>query len=378
MNAPQIPLEVFRKMVATLPPDQLARIPAEKLPDQIPLELIEEAPPESARTLETLILRHQSWVVQVREKLRQRLGPVAHGAWQLSHRPLREFALNRLYKQLQRYARLKRGHRQQPRLEADIALYDTLRDLEDLAIETEGELRRIEDYRAQLKHLRLDEAELDTIVRETRRDLYRLARLHCKVLGRYHLERLEIATRIMADYHRRIEAQSAERERLLAQQRLLRHQLEAAQPGERDAHRFRQGLRQTLLEINQRLHQLAVPLGENELEEWLDVLVSVAIRPALRRRHASLYAQAEKHLVYLMRHYLTSHDGQAAAQERNPFLPISPERVMSFETRSTAFLLDYFRNRERHASASLCAPRAEQQAELERLRKLLLKDIRLH
>ncbi len=373
-KARQIPLAEFRKMITRIPSGELAKMPPETLPDNIPLDLIQNAPPDIAATIETLIFQRQSSVMHNLNRLRDSLGADATEAYDMASLPRITPAIRTLLEKLREIQRRLRDDNQD---ETPLSPQEALEALEALG----GIANDVGDYYHKLlaarkslrgvRHRRDD--ELLAFLKKIDGKLRRRCALHRNVLDQYHSQKLLATVQVMRDYRDRIQAHadelsahSARRQQL--EQRLLDAERKVRRfPANSGFRHLAERLRDELDALIKGQRPLPIPLGEEELELWLDVIVDHRLLRGERQSMARLQQRAESLYIFLLRHYY-----RLQSPKREDATPSGPrrgngEREPEYTEHARRFLIDYFRSRQRNGVTPYWVPEIYR---LEKLRKL--------
>ncbi len=373
-KARQIPLAEFRKMITRIPSGELAKMPPETLPDNIPLDLIQNAPPDIAATIETLIFQRQSSVMHNLNRLRDSLGADATEAYDMASLPRITPAIRTLLEKLREIQRRLRDDNQD---ETPLSPQEALEALEALG----GIANDVGDYYHKLlaarkslrgvRHRRDD--ELLAFLKKIDGKLRRRCALHRNVLDQYHSQKLLVTVQVMRDYRDRIQAHADELSAHNARRQQLEQRLLDAErkvrrfPANSGFRHLAERLRDELDALIKGQRPLPIPLGEEELELWLDVIVDHRLLRGERQSMARLQQRAESLYIFLLRHYY-----RLQSPKREDATPSGPrrgngEREPEYTEHARRFLIDYFRSRQRNGVTPYWVPEIYR---LEKLRKL--------
>ena len=365
----QIPLKEFRRLINTLPPAELARVPPERLPDHIPLDLIENAPPDVASTIETLIFQRQSSVMHDLNRLREKLGSEAATAYDMASLPRISGDIRKLLERL-------REIQGRLRAEGDAALspeeaLDELEKLARVANEVSDYYRKLLAARKSLRRVdHRKEPELLPFLKKIDGKLRRRCAMHRKVLDQYHSQKLLVTVQIMRDYRERIIAgeedrRSHARRRQQIEQRLAEVRRKVRQfPANNGFRHLAERLDDELNSLDRGQRVLPIPLGEEELELWLDVIVDQRLLRDERESMQRLRQRAESLYLFLLRHYYKLQSAQQASATRKTR---DANQRGDYTRHARNFLIDYFRSRIRSGITPYWVPEIYR---LEKLRKL--------
>ncbi len=378
----QIPLAEFRRLITTIPSRELARVPPESLPDHIPLDLIENAPPDVAATIETLIFQRQSSVMHDLNTLRDRLGEEAVGAYDMAALPRTTASIRALLEKLRDIQqRLRHDSDSKTTTLSPQEALDELEALASLANDVSDYYRKLLAARKALrKSVRQHDADLLSFLKKIDRKLRRRCALHRNVLDQYHSQKLVVTVQVMRDFRERILIhdkalkEQASRRQLL-EQRLQDVQRKARQfPANTGFRHLLERLRDELDALQRQQRVLPIPLGEEDLELWLDVIVDHRLLRSERDTMERLQQRAESLYLFLLRHYYKLQTKQQPAQRQHQGRQADKDADKSYSSHARHFLTHYFRSREQSGITPYWVPEIYRLENLRQLEKALVAD----
>jgi prefoldin subunit 5 len=379
---PTIPLDVFIKMVQTLPPDEIAKLPPEKLPENIPVEIVEDAPIYSRRPLEDLILAANSYHLQRRLDLQSRYGDEVVAALDRSKRAsgtanVRVFKnkLKDLEEVFEQY-RDSDERRHVDLLTSNVKHVNSL--LMDVRTENAGISRDIQILKEQV-------AELPHEAEDFRRAINDLKAAHEGIehlLAQYFLIRLQIINREMQEKNRRVNELDQEVQQIQAEIDVLREDLErsqtlwkrALQRGK--ANQEGEALQRRISQLVAEQKAKEVAISENDLTLWLDTIVDVSLHPFTREQARRVVAEARVALYNLLNRYCMMQEGSAMQIARNPFIQVDAKQAIRFMLLSEQFILDYFSNKRNENTAWISDVAQVKMEDLDHLEKDILSELK--
>ncbi len=378
----QIPLAEFRRLITTIPSRELARVPPESLPDHIPLDLIENAPPDVAATIETLIFQRQSSVMHDLNTLRDRLGEEAVGAYDMAALPRTTASIRALLEKLRDIQqRLRHDSDSKTTTLSPQEALDELEALASLANDVSDYYRKLLAARKALrKSVRQHDADLLSFLKKIDRKLRRRCALHRNVLDQYHSQKLAVTVQVMRDFRERIlihdkalKEQAARRQ--LLEQRLQDVQRKARQfPANTGFRHLLERLRDELDALQRQQRVLPIPLGEEDLELWLDVIVDHRLLRSERDTMERLQQRAESLYLFLLRHYYKLQTKQQPAQRQHQGRQADKDADSNYSSHARHFLTHYFRSREQSGITPYWVPEIYRLENLRQLEKALVAD----
>jgi len=369
-KARQIPLAEFRKIITRIPPRELAKVPPETLPDHIPLDLIESAPPDVAATIETLIFQRQSSVMQDLNRLRDRLGAQGVAAYDMAALPRITPTIRQLLEPLRDIQRRLRATEptEQP-LSPQEAL-EALERLGGIANEVGDNYRKLLAARKSLRGVnRRDDKALLAFMKKIDGKLRRRCALHRNVLDQYHAQKLLVTVQVMGDYQARVSAHAEELTRhhqrhARLQQRLSETERKIRQfPHNSGFRHLADKLRDELESLAKGQRPLPIPLGEEELELWLDVIVDHRLLRGDRQSMRRLQERAESLYLFLLRHYYKLQQLQHEETPRKR----QADKESDYARHARRFLVEYFHTRLHNGLTPYWVPEIYRLEELRRL-----------
>lgn len=379
-NRPRISLPVFRRMLETLSVAELRRLPVESLPDEIPLDVIEAAPPGLRPVLEDL-----SFAVGSRELGRwsddaERYGDdVAAALGQADERRSqgRVEALARAAGELegewQQWSRrtdvgargfVERIARAEPlAVEVRQQCGQLLQALEriDAAIGTHGRTQRLSEARARLED-----------------DLGRGE----SALGGYFALNLAVARREMRLQRDHIEVSAFEDEELGRRLDVLQQRLERSQSVLRrglrpkTARRERERLQQRITELMNERDAREWVIAEADMTRWLDAVVDASLYG--REQSEQVLRDGRLQLYQLLNLFCRQQEDAAKRIAQNPFMQLDPEQAIEFLLISERFIVGYFARKRNDLTRWLGGAAQQKLGELDGVQSGILDEYRRH
>ncbi len=384
-QSPQIPLSVFRKMIKSLSPEELSQLPVEKLPDHIPLDLIDSLPAGTASLLDDLIFQHQSLVVSSRTDLGDFLGTRAIKAYDLSMRSAESTPAYELQRSLE-LLRRKNSERASPIVLSQVM--DQLETMERLGgnvCDVRDDFLRIIDARKVLRSKRPQDPTVGRMVEEADKNLARQGETNCLLLSRYYAERCGLGVLIMQAYHKSYQHHVSAHRDLSDRLASLRLELDSAVSTDRSAgvlgHEsiYVSKLREEIRSIFKKLRSLEVPLDETQLTKWLDIVFDFSLYRRSKPHYEQILETAENNLTGLMQSYFNTRDRREGGEaiDHDHFNAVSPEKIDDYFMKSEAFVRGYFHQKQLEMSTHACIPASDRLYAFKRLQSRLLGSMKL-
>jgi len=379
---PRIPIDVFRKMIATLPPDEISKIPPEKLPENIPVDLVDEAPIYSRSALETLILSANSYHLQQRMDLQQRYGDELLEAMDISKTMLNTATLRVFKNKLDDMQKLrKRWHETRNRDQRD-QLISSIKNMQGQVLDVRAENARLTRALRLLKETKpILQEDAEAIQTSTER-LRKGSSYIEQRLAEFFLLRLEALNTEMQQRYKEI--LSFEEESAILDQEIegLRAKLERSQSVwkrtfQRDKSNHEMEELQNLIStlVAERQNKEGT-ISENDLTLWLDTIVDASVHPFTRERVNNVMGIARRALFYLLSKYCAQQEASAMQIARNPFLQIDAKQAIKYMLMSEQFILDYFSKKKSKNAAWISDAAQVKMEDLEKLEKDILTELK--
>jgi hypothetical protein len=379
---PNISLEEFRKMIATLPAEKLATIPPEKLPEDIPMSIISEAPLFVQPVVETLLLERNSYALRTRQIIKEGFGTEGLDALDVAKRTgekanLRVFATKLLeLKQLR-----QRGERMKAR-EADKLLSNYLRNIDKLLPDILTEHNQIiKGIRALKKPIKLS-PYLNATIEQSLSRLEEQREMIDKFLADYYSEKISVAHVIMQRRLQTMDEQESEQTQMAAQVEEMRSELVKLQKrmrlpfGKKRNIEESDLLRKQITQLTAEMKVRKIPVDEAELTLWLDALVESSMNPDALERARMASHMAKKNLLNLLQRYCEQQESSARQVARNPFVQVEPRKVIEYTLKSEQFILNYFQQKRIESTSQLSLAAEIKIDELNQIEKELLQELK--
>ncbi|MCG5514453.1 hypothetical protein [Ectothiorhodospira shaposhnikovii] len=378
---PAIPMEVFRKLVTSLSPEELARLPPEKLPENIPLDLVEEAPLYSRRALESLILAANAHHLERRLDLQARYGDEVMAALDKSRLTGNTANVKIFHYKLEDLERLHgRWQADQEPILLD-RLGHAIRALNALLLDVRAENSDASMAAQLLRHQSADGEHAETI-RQAIVKLHQHSERIENLLSRYFRVRLDIVQHEMHDKLQQVSRLDHQAETLRQQIEHLRTELEQTQTLWRRTVKKNQTNHQaehlqsriSALVAEQRAREVSI--SENQLTLWLDALVDAALHPRTRNNLPIGQSDARMALYALLNRYCQQQESSAMQIARNPFLQVDPAQAIRFMLLSEQFILDYFSKKRNETTAWISDVAQVRSEDLDGLERMILGELK--
>ncbi|MCG5494274.1 hypothetical protein [Ectothiorhodospira variabilis] len=378
---PVIPMAVFRKMVAQLPAEELSRLPPEKLPENIPLDLVDEAPYYSRRAVEGLILSANAYHLERRLHIQEQYGPEVMSALDKSQVVGNTANVKIFWQKLEDLRRMYEQWRKDPGPQNLDRLGNQIRTLNALLLDVRAE-NADTTRSAQLLREQVCGPELEAMFQQAIERLHEHSERIENLLARYFRIRITVAQHEMQVRLKQINTLDRQAENLREQIEDLRTQLEDSQTLWRRAvkrlHADQQAehLQSRIMALAGELRSREVSISETQLTQWLDALVDAALHPLTRPSVSSHMGDGRMALYSLLSRYCQQQENSARQIARNPFLQVDPAQAIRFVLLSEQFILDYFRKKRNETTAWISDVAQVKSEDLDGLEREILSELK--
>jgi flagellar biosynthesis chaperone FliJ len=380
-HAPPIPMAVFRKMVATLSPDELARLPPEKLPDNIPADFVDHAPLSSKGAVESLILAANAHHLQRRLAIQDEYGDEVLTALDRARRTGSTANVKIFRQKLAELEKSRRQSRPQDDPQSLTMLARRVKTLDGLLMDVRTEAAETAQSAKLLRGQSATGDLRDTFSRAAD-SLHDHAEQIEHLLARYYLIRIAVIQHEMQATVRQVNLLDQEADDLAGQIEALRQALERSKTVWRrtvrrgKANREADELQQRISELVAERRAREVTISENDLTLWLDAIVDASLHPFTREKVAQHISEARMALYTLLTRYCLQQEQSARQIARNPFLQVDPAQAIRFMLMSEEFILSYFARKRNQNTAWISNVAQVKMEDLDKLERDILSELK--
>ena len=381
-KSPYLSLDMFIKLIRTLPPAKIPDIPIDRLPADIPANIGEKVPLASRGAVENLLLAASSFHLSRHIKDQEVYGEKVVNALDRA-RLTGDVASIRVFKDkvLNLVNMLQKHQRDKAKVEIAL-LAKNIAHINDLLIDVRSEQAAIG------KVIELLESTTPANEEDKLRFAEAIEQLGLQVdkieqlLGEYYILRVKIMARSIWEKRRQVEVQEKELVGLQNEIDVLRQRLEESQSVWRRALQRQKSkdeyiaLQSHITGLVQELNNKEVVILESDLTSWLDAIVDVSLNAYAQARVAGPARDARIALYYLLDKFCRIQEASALQIAQNPFLQVNPEKAIKFVLMSEQFILDYFANKKKDSTAWLSGAARVKIEDLDRLEKDILSELR--
>lgn len=374
-------LEDFRRMVMTFTAEQLAAIPLDQLPDNIPEELLNEAPVTSRSVVEDFIFELNTREIHLQMEFAERFPPEIVDALNLTRHflqlPYQEVFNARVSELLLLYKRWEKDSdiKERQWLVAKIREIDIV--VPEFKMESKCIVRAYLILEDALEHAAEHKMRFESAIRELKRRFSQIE----NSLGRYFFLRLAvIGNEMLRMETKNKKLQSAA---LILQDKIdLDHfELEKLKSSFGFFTAKAKGDMVEKLKENIRCNMeekkaLEVLISETDLTGWFDVVVDATMSSIQPRNGETILRKVRNSLYRLLNYYCLSQEQAALQIARNPFLQNDPKKMIRFMLQSEQFILNYFAEKRSQMTAWLGDAAESRIEKLGMIEKELFKELK--
>lgn len=382
-DLPHITLAALRELISKLQPEELAKLPVEKLPENIPEDVVEEAPFYSRSAVESLIMASNAYHLSVRMRLKDTLGndvleAVDHAHHAGTTATVRVFR-NKLLELIARRQDAARGEGS-----ADLNQYTAhVKRLNDLLIDVRTEqsstLRMIKILSTNVP----EDPALRQAIERAQSKLMRAVNDVDQLLGQFFTVRLQLVRQEMSRKRTEIEAMHEKRETIRLRLIELNRQLQENSGGllsrtlnRRHRKEEKENVQANIIRLATDLKTSEVAISETDLAGWLDAVVDASLHLQAREYVRELLGQSRTLLYSLLNSYCIFQEDSARQIASNPFLQVDPQNAIRYVLKSEEFILKYFARKREQASAWLSDAAQIRIEDLDALERDLIHELR--
>lgn len=345
-DASTISLTVLKNLIQHLSPEQLADLPADSLPDHVPMSLLENLDGRKRLILEDKLLAHQSHVLKIREVIRRELGATGLNAYDLAQQNFSTAHIEQFSDRFKEYQAFKKYFNLDAEENGAQRLLNMLAREQETARDMEHDYMELLRARKTLTHAALPDQAQQRVDRALGQ-LDKLITLHQDHLSQYVTERLALTVKQMSDIKQLIVDSRPDWEK-------VRLRIAADSAGEETGllseaiqHRsnITDGKTTAPKTLKEQVLALQLPYSESDLTDWMDCVLDYFLYFHERVRSDTLFAKARKYLMYLMDAHFENN-----ALESHHFLHNLSEEKMAdtmreYHQRSREYVENYFQER---------------------------------
>ncbi len=375
-------VESFLRLIRSLPPEQIARIPVEHLPENVPANIAQHLPAPSRQAVENLLLAANSYHLARRMRDEKTYGKKVVNA--LDRAKLSGDTANvRVFKDkiLALLTMLQESQRERGKYPLSLFVKN-IGHINTLLVDVRSEIVTIYNAATVLRATKpatdADKARFQQALKHLDEQNETVE----KLLAEYYIFRLKIMARAIEAKRKEIEEEERKNAHIPQQIERLRAQLEETRSfwrrtlNPRKSEDQAREIQQQIAELVHELEANEVVISENELTDWLDALVDASINEYARPRISRMGRDFRVTLYFLLNTYCRKQEESAYQIAQNPFIQVDPEKAIRYVLLSEQFILDYFANKKKDTATWLAGAAKSKIQELDRLEKEILAELR--
>lgn len=374
-------LSEFVELLQKLSPAQIKGLPLDKLPRNIPADIIDRVPSASKGAVDDLLMAANSFHLKRRIQDQQRYGdPILNALDQA--KLTGESATIRVFKNkiLSLIDTLQSASKEKKPVSND-GMVKLITAINNLLIDVRSESQSMLRALDVLDQAKPDDADKERFAKSIIQ-LRSTQKSTDKILSEFYILRLKIFSQSISQKRKLIEARDKSGQAMREELGLLRAELEKNNGfWKKTIHR-----KSSMIEteaVQGRIQQLVgqikeneVIISENDLILWLDTIVEASLNATARERIAKSLHTTRISLYYLLNRFCAAQEESAIQIAQNPFLQVEPEKAIRFVLKSEQFILDYFSKKRNNPGAWLSGAAENKIAELDQLQKDILAELK--
>lgn len=347
-SAPRtLTLQEFSLFVRKASPAQIAKLRPENLPDDIPDELLEEAPYETRGAIENLLFESNALHMNLQMDVEQQFGEQVSTATNLAKQEGHSRAHREFDGKVKTLVEIYNTSKTNPKvLKTDTA--EQLRsDLRGLALDLRQESGAFAHAKGHLDHAikASSEEKFNKLFETSKKAVITKFDKIMKSMNVYTYVRvLEVANDMeyVRDHINGLENEVGMLKQDAAEKR---EQLKNLTSSFISRHRNSKRIEEVQEEISETLDEInrkEVVISEEDMLDWLDVIVDANLSDTVVQRAERTIGTAKITLFSLLQKYCILQESGARQVAQNPFSQIDPKQSIQYMLRSEKFILDYF------------------------------------
>lgn len=340
-------LQEFTLFVRKASPAQIAKLRPEYLPEDIPEELIEEAPYETRGAIENLLFEANAQHMSLQMELEGELGEQVSTAVSLGKQESHSRAHREFDSKVKTLVEIYNTSKSNPAvLKTDTA--EQLRvDLRGLALDLRQESGAFAHAQSHLdKALSTNSNErFKGLLEKSRAAVALKFQKIMKSMNVYTYVRiLEVANEMdyVRDHINGLENEVGMLKQDAAEKREQLKNLTSSFISRKRHSKKIEEVQDDISNILDEINRKEVVISEEDLLDWLDVIVDANLSDSVVERAEKTIGTAKITLFSLLQKYCILQESGARQVAQNPFSQIDPKQSIQYMLRSEKFILDYF------------------------------------
>lgn len=376
----KLTLNQFTKIVQKATAEQLRQLAPEYLPDNIPDDLVDEAPYETRMVVENLIFEGNNYQVKLAMEVDGQYGSDVNDALHIAKERTESKTQMHFKKEVTALVSVYKNNKAQKDIFASQSFVDSLEKAKAMLFglrEEYGALMRsvyvLEKIHASLlpKHMMVFENAVDIAYKRIK-DIELSTNL-------YYYVSIMLATDEMHRVRDQIVKLESEATSKRTQIDSKRKQLRKMKEGlfkRKSAKGEAVQIQNDITQLVGQLQSYEALICEKQLLSWLDTVVESSLSGYVQTQSETAVRTARLALFGLLHKYCTLQEESAKQVARNPFSQVDPKQSIRFILRSEQFILNYFSNKKSDVTAWLGGAAEQRIQSLNKLERALLGELR--
>ncbi|MDD2893011.1 MAG: hypothetical protein PHF20_03685 [Halothiobacillaceae bacterium] len=369
-------LEEFVNFARSKPIKELAELPPDLLPDDIPADIIRRTAQPLRGVLEKMAFEIGVRELREQQVFEQKFGTPAARAVDMAQDNEAEIAHIRLRQKIQDLAPKLDAWRQ--RKMTNYAMGQAIAPLREAVVHIHSLRARLARAMLVLADCLKKPAQFANKLQLSYENLSKQAREIDAALGEFHTLHLEISAAEMHEKHLQIDASDGNKKELFDQIQILEEIIRRPPSFTNKLMPWanRKGMEENkdrLSELHRRILSEDWVMSETQLMRWLDVLVDANLYAP---DQAQQLEHAREDMYFLLTAFCEQQEAAAHNVARNPFVQADPQQAIQFMLMSERMLLDYFARKRAEISEWLGSAAADRLQSLDGLEKELIIEMK--
>jgi hypothetical protein len=369
-------LEEFVNFARSTPIKELTECPTDRLPNNIPAEMIRNTAQPLRGVLEKMAFEIGIRELREQQMFEQMFGTPAARAIDMAQDNEAVIAHQQLRQKIQDLAPTLDTWRQRKMTHYAMSL--AINPLRESVVQIHSLRARLARAMLILADCLKNPSQFAEKIQLNYERLSKQARDLDAALGEFHTLHLEVSAAEMHEKHIQINASDSNRKELFEQMQVLEEVIQRPVPL---ANKLMPWAKNKQLEENKarlsELHQRILSedwvMSETQLMRWLDVLVDANLYATGQSQQLE---QAREDMYFLLTAFCEQQEAAARNIARNPFVQADPQQAIQFMLMSERMILDYFARKRAEISEWLGNSAAERLESLNQLEKQLIEEVR--
>ncbi len=374
--SPRMSLEEFVNFARSNPVKAVAELPVDRLPDNLPAEMIRNTAQPLRGVLEKMAFDISMRELREHQLFEQTYGVAAARAVDMAHSNEVDIARSQLHQKIKDLAPALDSWRQKKM--TNYAMGQVMLPLREMIAHVHTLRARLARAALVLADCRANPGQFSEKIQRNYARLSQQAREIDAVLGEFHTLNLEISAAEMHEKRKQINASDSNKKELFAQVEALEEIIH--RPPSLANKLMPWGNRKQLEENKERLSELHQRIlgedwvmGETQLMRWLDVLVDANLYAP---DQAQRLEEARKDMYFLLNAFCEQQEAAARNVARNPFVQADPQQAIKFMLMSERMILDYFARKRSEISEWLGSTASDRLSALDSLEQQLIVEMK--